>query len=147
MVDYISDTTPGSAAMPNTWWEGGYAYFDPQRNRGSEPQPDDYYYQLAVSGSQEWHGKVLVKNNAYDWQASVEMPSTSARSADPINDPYSKTRHAIYEFKIPLPKETETGFFVTAVDTGAKSYMTWPGKVRDYTPGGWSTLKLSEQTK
>jgi ketosteroid isomerase-like protein len=147
MVDYISDTTPGSAAMPNTWWEGAYVYFDPMKNRGSEPQQDDYVYELAVSGGQEWHARVPVKNNAYDWKASIEMPSASAFSSDVTNDPHSKNKHVIYEFKIPLPKETEVGFFAAAIDTGSKSYMTWPGKVRDWTLDGWSTLKLSEQTK
>ena len=147
MVDYISDTTPASTPLPNTWWEGAYVYLDPQRNGGAQPQPNDYCYELAVSGGQEWHAKVPVKNNAYDWQASIEMPGTSAFSSDTTNNPYSKARHAVYEFKIPLPKETEIGFFVTAMDTGAKSYLTWPGKVRDYVPDGWSTLRLSEQTK
>jgi len=147
MVDYLSDTTPGSPPMPNTWWEGAYVYFDPKKNGGTQPQTDDYCYELAVSGDQEWQAKVLVKNNAYDWKASIEMPGTSATSSDAINDPHSKNKHVIYEFKIPLPKETEIGFFVGAMDSGAKSYMTWPGKVSDYSLNGWGILWLSEQTK
>ena len=146
LVDYISDSTPRSPPRGN-WWEGVEVYFDPEQNGGWTPQPDDYLYNFCVEPAQQWKAKVKTTDGKWDWAhqyTSEEIQKLMAFSSDATNDPYTTNKHVIYELKIPLPDKKEFGLFIDATDHGAKSFMTWPGKVWNEIPQAWGILKLSQ---
>lgn len=146
LVDYVSDTTPYSPGI-GYWWEGVSVCFDPERNGGWKPQSDDYLYNIGVATGQQYKAKVEVSGGKWNWPSQTDTSEIIQKSivfsSDTTNDPYTTAKHSIYEFKIPLPDKKEVGFFVSAADHGAMSYMTWPGKTWDGNPQAWGVLKLS----
>lgn len=124
-------------------------YVDPEDNGGWQPQPDDYCYSYFAYPGGEYEIKYIVVDGRWEFYHYRGITNTDIRnnisaSSNSTNNPYSKISHAIYEYRIPLPKQKNIRIFVNALDQDHNFYTIWPGKVWNDTSELWVKLIIQD---
>jgi len=139
LVDFVSDTSPGSPKIQNYYSDFAGVLLYPQVRIG-----DAYGYFVAwEQGGSTYHGKVHMKNGIFDWDHTQRTTGVSSSSYEAKNSPYSTASHLIYEFKIPLAPGPDIRAYICCDDTRTRTHFSYPQNAWE---GSWGTLRFLNET-
>ncbi len=100
LLDYVTDTRLDLPEGPGSQGDSAFVYLDTRHSDGAVASEDDYYFLVY------WNGTATVNSERrWDGSSYARVPANdfvAAFSLDTANDPYSKSAHLIYEFRIKL---------------------------------------------
>ena len=129
MINAVSDT---SIEKRN---DKAIICFDTMNDKSIIPQEDDYCFQSTLGSPNAitlQGGSPIMKNGHFKNISNHENLIAIGNVSDE-NDRYTKTPHAVYEFRIPtevIGRSDNYGFLVYVFDANANSVETWPDNIK-----------------